>query len=909
MRNPTRALAVTASLSLLALASPGEAAAAPGVPETRLLANGLQVVTLEDHTLPLCAASLWVRSGSKDEIDSSAGYAHFLEHLIQRGGGAVGPFEYQRLANRWGGSLSVRANYDRTYITVTGVSSALEQVLGAVAGLGFGAALKDKEIDRELGALTGEIRNYYDEPSSVAFLESMRATFPSHPYRVPPLGNFKTLGALKHDALAAFYANLYVPNNMVLAVAGDIDPVRAGVLVDAAFGKAARSGTLPPRPPLPSAFPGHDDKEKLLAVKEPWTNLSFSAPGYRHPDRPAFEVIARALGDAGGAPLSAALLRAKAAEAARVTYYRLEDAGMLYVGIVPASKELSYAAAKAALEEIVAFKKRGLMEADLKLLTERLVRDERVRAESIAPRAESLGEAALFGGVRYYWDLPAAYAHLTVADIARVASTWLVGENLRLVVILPKDAAPPAEEQKKAFHDTLELLGHAVAGAAPGFERVAYPPEEAGKAAAAAWGDARDARGFKDPERTALANGVTLVVLEDHRHALAAVSLHLRVGSADEPSGKEGLANLAGHLITGGSTAAGRGEAVRLGDRLALLPEVQVQKDLTEVRFLLAPGDLKPALQTLSEALRRPLYTEAALKTVRAGLSSALERSAGDPSFAALELFRDRVYAGHPYARPTGGRPGTLAALTLDDVTAFRAAHLRPAGAVLAVAGDVDPSEVARQARDLFGSWKVEGSAAAQEAAGEHRPATAGAQPGEFTRTLTTAQSSVVVGVPGEAIDRPDFEGLRLLGSALTVLSFEDTVFKRRAAFSTSALPEGLRQGGSLSVQVIAAPPRLEEALFDVQRLMRRLALEDLSRKDLEDFGRFQAGKAAADTQGVLALASVLGYREAAGLGAATYRQAITPPVGWPPARLKDLAGRYLKPESSIVVKASPPSN
>ena len=59
MRNATRTLAVTASLALLALAPPGEVAAAPGVPETRLLANGLQVVTLEDHTLPLCARRTW----------------------------------------------------------------------------------------------------------------------------------------------------------------------------------------------------------------------------------------------------------------------------------------------------------------------------------------------------------------------------------------------------------------------------------------------------------------------------------------------------------------------------------------------------------------------------------------------------------------------------------------------------------------------------------------------------------------------------------------------------------------------------------------------------------------------------------------------------------------------------------
>src|SRR6266850_7009461 len=81
---------------VLSSAAVPRAVAAPGVPESRTLANGLRVVVLEDHTLPLTAVSLWVGSGSKDEIETSAGYAHFLEHLIQRGTDTTGPFEYQK---------------------------------------------------------------------------------------------------------------------------------------------------------------------------------------------------------------------------------------------------------------------------------------------------------------------------------------------------------------------------------------------------------------------------------------------------------------------------------------------------------------------------------------------------------------------------------------------------------------------------------------------------------------------------------------------------------------------------------------------------------------------------------------------------------------------------------------------
>src|SRR5258706_3724313 len=232
----TPSLRKTAGILLVACGLVSVVLAAPGVPEVRGLTNGLQYVILEDHTLPLVSVSLWIHSGSKDEIETSAGYAHFLEHLIQRGTDTAGAFEYQRMAHRWGGSLSVRENYDRSYITASGVADSLEPMLDALSSMAFSAGLADKEIDQELGTLSQENHTYYDDPSSVAFLECMRAAFPKHPYRFPPLGNFKTIGTLKHDALTAFYKNLYVPNNMALAITGDVDPARARALVEGTFG-------------------------------------------------------------------------------------------------------------------------------------------------------------------------------------------------------------------------------------------------------------------------------------------------------------------------------------------------------------------------------------------------------------------------------------------------------------------------------------------------------------------------------------------------------------------------------------------------------------------------------------------------------------------------------------------------
>lgn len=906
------------ALALVVAGAAGSGAfASPGVPESRILANGLKVVVLEDHTLPLTCVSLWVGAGSKDEIETSAGYAHFLEHLIQRGTDSAGPFEYQKRAHRWGGSISVRANYDRTYITAAGVSSALADQVDAVAGMALRATLQDKEIDLELGTLSQEVHAFYDEPSTVAFLEAMRAAFPKHPYRFPPLGNLKTIGTLKHDPLSAFYRNLYVPNNMALVLAGDLDPARALALAEQAFGKAAASAALHGEPAPVEGFAGHDDKEKPLDLREPWTTLSFVAPGYRHPDRAAFEVMARALGEAGGSPILAALARDRTGSQAQVSYYRLEDAGLLYFGMIPVTPEMSYAAANSALQVITDFKQRGMKEEEVKAHVRRFLREERQKAERLADRSEALGEAALFGGLRYFWDLPDVYARLTAADIRRVAAKYLVGENLRVVVIVPRTTPGLKEEEKDRFHAELERLGGAAANASPqSFQARLYTVEEGSRPRPDAWGDPRDARAPNLPVHAGLDNGLAIVVQEDHRHSLAAVSVHLPFGSGDDPAGKEGLAYVTAHLLTMPRAAPGRGETLGPVERPAPAPEIIVSRDLTEIRFRTAPSDLRAGLQSLASWLRQPVPTDASFAAVRKGSRQALEYAESDGSFMTLDLFREKVYAGHPYAHPAAGRASGLEALEPADVEAFLKRHLGPRGAVLAIAGDVAAAEARRTVQDLLGEWQnpksAEGDAAKPaEATAAKGTANDGAHAGEFTRMLAAAQSTVLVGVPGVRITDPDFDDVRLLGAALTVLSFEDMVFGRRAAFSASAFPEALRDGGALAIVVVAQHTRRDEAVFDVQRLMRRLALEEISQKDLDDFLRVEAGREASNRQGVLALAGSLGYREAAGLGApaAARAKGPIPAPGPSPARLKELAARLLRPGTWIVVKVGPPSN
>lgn len=904
-----RQRAAATILAAVLLTAWGTVLAAPGSPDARTLPNGLRVALLEDHTLPVVSVSLWVAAGSKDESEDSAGYAHFLEHLIQRGTERVGTHEYTRRAHRWGGSIAVHTNYDRTSITLTGVPSVLDEMLQAAADVAFHAALKDAEIDLERGTLYQEIRTYYDRPASVAFLEAMRAAFSGHPYHVPMLGNFQTLGSLRSEGARAFYQNLYVPNNMALAVAGDFDPKVAAQRIEAAFGAVPKSATLPGRPGPPAKFAGHTDVEKRLDFGENWTTLTFVGPGYRHPDRAAFEVLAASLADPGS-PIAASLAQEKAGMLSQVSYHLLEDAGLLYIAITPFTAELSYQAAAAALKPIVALKRSGLDESAVSGLSARILMEERLRESPMTERADGLGEATLFGGARYYWDRPLTLGRVTAADVARVAKTYLVAENLRLVVLVPKATPAIPDAGKTAFHAVFDTLGEAGEGATPGLTAVAFPPAEAARSTPTAWGNPKGASAPAQVSRTVLGNGATLLALEDHRQPLAAASLQIEVGSGDDPEGRAGLASMALRLIA--MRAAARAQETKSGPRsMLLIPEALATRDALEIRFAGSPADLSAGLASIAWSLQQPLPgSGSALETVRQSCLSSLQRLEQDPDTIGLDLFREKVYAGDAYAGRAEGTAAGLKAITEGDVKEFGTRALRPDRVVLAVVGDVETKALAKDVERILGGWAVPSAAtpAPKDAAAQPAPAsaTSGSQAGQFSRLSSAPQSHVVAGVPASALLDQDFPGLRQVGAVVTLLTFEELVFVRRAAFSVVTFPEGLRRGGSLGFEVIASHGRRDDALFELQRVMRRLATEDLREEDRRDAARMIAGSSAIASQRALPLASTLAYREAAGLGARSWRDEFTP-APLTSERLKALAERYFKPASWISVVVGPP--
>jgi zinc protease len=203
-----------------------------------------------------------------------------------------------------------------------------------------------------------------------------------------------------------------------------------------------------------------------------------------------------------------------------------------------------------------------------------------------------------------------------------------------------------------------------------------------------------------------LDNGLTVVVVEDHWHPLVALEVCYRVGSRNDPLGKQGLSHLLEHLTfrrRGAPQTEGADSAERSGRAHAT-----TNHDTTCYSSSIAQGELQDALAgeaarmtTLNVDVDDLTHEKAIVTKERRQLVE------GDTWRNFLEEVDDAAYRLHPYRFPTSGWPETLAQITLDDVHAQFTTYYTPGNAVLVIVGDVQHQDLLPLIQQFFGAVPV----------------------------------------------------------------------------------------------------------------------------------------------------------------------------------------------------------
>jgi len=209
---------------------------------------------------------------------------------------------------------------------------------------------------------------------------------------------------------------------------------------------------------------------------------------------------------------------------------------------------------------------------------------------------------------------------------------------------------------------------------------------------------------FPPFQEAALPNGMTLLLIENHEQPTLSVTLSFRAGTAYDPAGKEGLAAVVAELLT-------KGTPTRTADQIAATIE-GVGGSLTagagEDFFTVSTDALSDhsdlAFELLGDVTRRPTFPADELDLARTRALSSLEVELSQPENVATRVFAKEIYGRHPYGR--SATPESYKAITRDDVVEFAGRRLRPAGALLVVAGDMTLERARALALQAFGTWR-----------------------------------------------------------------------------------------------------------------------------------------------------------------------------------------------------------
>lgn len=253
-------------------------------PTIKTLSNGLKVLLKEIHTSPIISSWMWYRVGSRDEVQGHTGISHWVEHMQFKGTSKFPANVLDKAIAREGGMWNAMTYLDWTTYYATMPADKIDLVLRLEADRMVNSHFDEKEVASERTVIISEREGNENEPVFQLGETVQQAAFRIHPYHHEVIGDMADLRTITRDDLYDHYCMFYVPNNAVLALAGDFDTKAMLAQVRKLYEK------IPVRPEPPRlARPELEQKGELrLSVEGPgatsYVQVCYRFPVASHPD-------------------------------------------------------------------------------------------------------------------------------------------------------------------------------------------------------------------------------------------------------------------------------------------------------------------------------------------------------------------------------------------------------------------------------------------------------------------------------------------------------------------------------------------------------------------------------------------------------------------------------------------------
>lgn len=669
-------------LPQLAAAAPQAAPANPSTSgnDTMLvrLKNGLTVYIIRDSRFPLVCTRLFVGTGSANETAEQAGISHVLEHMVFKGTEKRPKGQVARDVESLGGYLNAATSFDKTWFITDMPAKHWKTGMDVVKDMAFHPSLDPAELEAEKDVIVSELKGGDDTPTRRLFEDLQVAGLAHTVYGRPIIGFEKTIRAVTADDLRAYIRTWYQPQNMMLLVAGDIDPKAVLAHAEELFGDLKNDTILPE--PAPVQLEGAAGGPRVEVTYGPWNKvylgIALPAPALGDQRSIDLDVLAYALGGDGTSQFY------------RKYRYEKQLVDSISVGNMSLNRAgLFYMVAQLDVDKVEPFWQeftRDLAALDAGKITPDVIERARFNYEDGMDRASETLDGLTswkatvqfeLGGPQGEANVRHALAAVDSARLRQAQDLWLRPDQVRVRVLAPEKAKLP---------DLDAILQHNWPAPAVERQKAAAAAEKVGKR-----------------EIVDLGQGRTVILQPDRTIPYVSLEILRPGGNALLKPADQGLAQLTAATLTDGCGTRDLDAMERfVAERAASLSASAGVQSFTV--SLTGPARFNADyFALLGDLLHKPTFAEKDVRRQADTLKAALVRRQDNPmSFMGSKINGFLFPGGQPYGFDGLGTAENQDRFGPGDVQAFwKQQNAQPW--ILSVAGDFDREKVLAFARSL----------------------------------------------------------------------------------------------------------------------------------------------------------------------------------------------------------------
>ncbi|NBU57151.1 MAG: insulinase family protein [Actinobacteria bacterium] len=393
--------------------------------------SGLRIVTEEVPSVRSAAVGIWVNVGSRDEAPATAGASHFLEHLLFKGTTSRTALEISSSIESVGGEMNAFTSKEYTCFYARVIDTDLPMAIEVVSDLITSSIVTALDVDAERKVVLEEIAMRDDDPSDLVHDLFSDTYYGDTPIGRPILGTIDSINGMSRNTVFNYYKKKYLPQDLVVAVAGNIKHKRVVAMVEEALSRDNFLDVLAAPVLRPNTLVKNTKQESvgLMYKKSEQAHMFYGMEGVARADerRFAMGILSAALG--GG--MSSRLfqeIREKRGLAYSVYAYAQQFAGSgligFYAGCNPTKAVEVVEIIRSVLADVV---DNGMTHEEIERAKGAVRGSLVLSQEDSGSRMSRIGKNEIvYGQVMDFDEILKAIARVSTEDIREIASEFLV---------------------------------------------------------------------------------------------------------------------------------------------------------------------------------------------------------------------------------------------------------------------------------------------------------------------------------------------------------------------------------------------------------------------------------------------------------------------------------------------------